>query len=146
MALIRWTPRSELDVFVRDPFIRSFWDLADETPAQDAVWHPALELVEEKDRLVLELDLPGIEPANVQVQLQDDMLSVHGERKFEAHDDRGKVLKSERASGAFTRTIQLPYRVKNDKVTASYRNGVLTITLPKAEEHVGHQIPVEVAK
>lgn len=146
MALIRWTPYSELDDFVRDPFFRRFWDLADEVPTRDVAWHPALELVEEKDRLVLELDLPGIEPANVQVQLQDDMLSVHGERKSATHDDRGKVLKSERASGAFTRTIRLPYRVQNDMVKASYRNGVMTITLPKAEEHVGRQIPVEVAK
>lgn len=146
MALIRWTPRDEMDVFARDPFFRRFFDLVDENSTSERAWHPALDLIEEKDRLVVHLEMPGVDPAQVQVQLQEDLLTVHGERKSETRSELGKVLKSEHAVGAFTRSVQLPYRVQNDKVKASYRNGIMTITLPKAEEHVGRQIPVEVVK
>ena len=145
MALIRWTPRDEIDVFAHDPFFRRFFDLVDENTSERN-WHPAIELIEEKDRLVVHLEMPGVDPAAVQVQLQGDLLTVQGERKSEARSEHGRVLKSEHVVGAFTRSVQLPYRVQNDKVKASYRNGVMTITLPKAEEHVGRQIPVEVAK
>ena len=145
MALIRWTPRDEIDVFAHDPFFRRFFDLVDENTSQRS-WHPAIELIEEKERLVVHLEMPGVDPAAVQVQLQGDLLTVQGERKSEARSEHGRVLKSEHVVGAFTRSVQLPYRVQNDKVKAAYRNGVMTITLPKAEEHVGRQIPVEVAK
>lgn len=146
MALIRWAPRDEMDVLAHDPFFRRFFDLVDESSASERTWHPALELIEEKDRLVIHLEMPGVDPAQVQVQLQEDLLTVQGERKSETRSEHGKVLKSEHVVGTFTRSVQLPYHVQNDKVKATYRNGVMTITLPKAEEHVGRQIPVEVVK
>ncbi len=146
MALIRWTPRDEMDVFARDPFFRRLFDLASDHGASEQAWYPALDLVEEKDRLVAHLEMPGVDPSQVQIHLQGDLLTIQGERKAETKSAEGKLLKREHVVGAFTRSVQLPYGVQADKVKASYRNGVMTIHLPKAQEHVGRQIPVEVVK
>jgi len=146
VALIRWTPRDEMDVFAHDPLFRRMFDLASDHVAGESAWHPALDLVEEKDRLVAHLEMPGVDPAQVQIHLQGDQLTIQGERKAESKSEHGKILKRELVVGAFTRSVQLPYPVQADKVKASYRNGVMTIHLPKAEEHVGRQIPVEVVK
>jgi len=146
MALIRWNAGDEMDAFTRDPFFRRLFDLASDRATGDYVWYPALDLVEEKDRLVAYLEMPGVDPAQVQIQLQGDQLTIKGERKAETKSEQGKMLKREHVVGAFTRSVQLPYPVQAEKVMASYRNGVMTIHLPKAEAHVGRQIPVEVVK
>jgi HSP20 family protein len=144
MALVRWTPRYELDSFTRDPFFHRFFDLFDELASpQERAWYPAMDLVEEKDKLVAHLELPGIDPKNVQVNLQGDLLTIQGERKREENENSGKYLRREHCHGSFTRSVQLPYRVQADKVRAQYRNGIMTVTLPKAEEYVGRQIQVE---
>ena len=107
-------------------------------------WYPSMDLLEEKDRLVVRLDLPGIDPKTVEINLQGDMLTISGERKDESESREGKILKREHRYGAFQRTLQLPFRVLGDKVKAAYERGVMTITLPKVEEQVGRHIPVEV--
>jgi len=148
MTLVRWAPRMELDSFTRDPFFRRFFDVFDEFDSSlDRPWYPRLDLLEEKDRLVANVELPGIDPKNVQINLQGDVLTIQGERSEEKTEDNGrKYLKREQLYGSFTRSVQLPYRVQAEKVKAQYRNGVMTISLPKAEEYVGRQIQVEVEK
>lgn len=147
MALVRWAPRVELESFKRDPFFHRFFDLVDDlTSTPDGAWYPPTDLVEEKDKLVAHLEMPGIDPKNVRIDLQADLLTIQGERKQEESDDHGKYLRREQCYGSFTRAIRLPYRVQADKVKAQYRNGIMTITLPKAEEYVGRQIPVELEK
>jgi HSP20 family protein len=103
-----------------------------------------MDLVEEKDRLLVQLELPGIDPKNVEINLQGDLLTVSGERKDSSERTEGKVLKREQSYGAFQRTLQLPFRVQSEKVKATYEKGVMTISLPKVEEQVGRQIPVDV--
>ncbi len=147
MTLVRWRPRNE---FLLDPFFDTFnervselfGDLRQESPRK--TWYPALDLVEEKDRLVVHLELPGVDPKSVQIHLQGDVLTVSGERKddFEAKDS--KVLKREHVYGAFQRALQLPFRVVADKVKATCEKGVMSISMPKVEEQVGRQIQVEV--
>jgi HSP20 family protein len=145
MSLIRWSPRHELESFARDPFFRRFLDALDDfEPLAERNWYPRLDLLEEKDRLVAQVELPGIDPKNVSIDLQGGVLTIQGERQVAKESENRKVLRSEQVYGSFTRTIQLPYRVQSDKVKAEFKNGILTILLPKAEEHVGRQIPVEV--
>lgn len=149
MSLIRWTPRTELEPYGRDPIIRSFFDLVDGDyfgGNSERTWCPPMDLVEEKDRLLAHVELPGIDPKSVQVSLQGDLLVIQGERKEEHEETQGKYLKREHAYGSFQRSVQLPYHVQADKVKAQYKNGIMTIVLPKAEEYVGRQIPVEVEK
>jgi HSP20 family protein len=144
MALVRWRRRN--DSFFLDPFFARLDELLGDFPTEtsERSWHPAMDLDEEKDRLVVRLELAGVDPKNVQINLQGDMLTVSGDRKDERETKNGKALKREHIYGSFQRSLKLPYRVQSDKVTAQYKNGVMTISLPKAEEFVGRQIPVEV--
>ena len=149
MSLIRWTPRTELELFGRDPMFRRLLDLVDSDSFggnSDRTWCPPMDLVEEKDRLLAHVELPGIDPKSVQVSLQGDLLVIHAERKEEHEETQGKFLKREHTYGSFQRSVQLPYHVQADKVKAQYKNGIMTIVLPKAEEYVGRQIPVEVER
>ena len=144
MSVIRWRPRSE--TMLLDPFLSQFGELFRDWPATNAAggFYPAMNLVDEKDRLIARLDLPGVDPNNVEINLQGDMLTVSGSREDVLQESKdGKVLKREHSHGAFQRSVELPYRVKSADVKATYENGVLTISLPKAEEYVGRQIPVE---
>lgn len=147
MAMICWSPRTELQTFGSDPFFRRFFDWGDVDSLGangERTWYPPMNLVEEKDQLLAHLELPGIDPKSVQVTLQGDLLVIQGERKDEHEETQGKYLKREHAYGSFQRSVQLPYPVQADKVKAQYKNGIMTIVLPKAEESVGRQIPVEV--
>ena len=147
MALIRWSPKTELQTFGSDPFFRRFFDLFDTEflgGNGERTWYPPMDLVEEKDRLLVHLELPGIDAKSVQVNLQGDLLVIQGERKEEREETQGKYLKREHAYGSFQRSVQLPYHVQAENVKAQYKNGIMTIVLPKVEEYVGRQIPVEV--
>lgn len=147
MSLVRWKPRS--DSFM-DPFFDRFAQQVNEMfgdwplESTNRTWYPALDLVEEKDRILVRLELPGIDPKNVDINLQANLLTISGERKDEFESTEGRVLKREQVYGTFQRTLQLPYRVHSEKVKATYEKGVMTISLPKVEEQVGRQIQVEV--
>ncbi len=145
MTLVRFMPRTGLESLNRDPFFRGLYEALDNATAatEPRAWYPPMDLVDDDDKLVVSVQVPGLEPKDVHVTLQDDVLTVSGERKFEG-PAKGKVLKSEQVYGKFTRTVELPYRVQADKVKAQYKNGVMTIALPKAEEHIGRSIPVEI--
>lgn len=144
MTTIRLLPRTDVDAFARDPFLRNLWDMFDEraTAPRNGTWYPALHVTDADDRLIVQLDVPGIDPKDVQVNLQNDVLTIQGERKFDS-ETNGKALVREQAYGKFSRTFELPYRVQIDKVKAQARNGVMTIVMPKSEEHLGRQITVE---
>ena len=142
MNTIVRTPRFSLEL---DPFFRELFGTVDSALAttKSRAWYPAMDLVDDDDKIVVRVEVPGMDAKDVQVTLQDDVLTVSGERKQD-NDSKSKVLKREQIYGAFSRTVELPYRVQADKVKAQYRNGVMTITLPKAEEHIGRSIPVEI--
>jgi|RhiMethySRZTD1v2_1073278.scaffolds.fasta_scaffold420486_2 HSP20 family protein len=149
MSLIRWTPRTEQELFGRDPIFSRLFNLVDIDSFggnSERTWCPPMDLVEEKDRLLAHVELPGIDPKSVQVSLQGDLLMIQGERKEEHEETQGKYLRREHAYGSFQRSVQLPYHVQADKVKAQYKNGIMTIVLPTAEEQVGRQILVEVEK
>ena len=149
MSLTRWTPRTEPGPYGGDPIFRRFFDLVDSDffgGDSAHAWCPPMNLVEEKDRLLAHVELPGIDPTSVQVSLQGDLLVIQGQHQGEHEETQAKYLKREHASGPFQRSVQLPYHVQADKVKAHYKNGIMTIVLPKAQEDVGRQIPVEVDK
>lgn len=107
-------------------------------------WCPALEVHEDKDKFVIKTDLPGVTKENINVSLNDGDLVISGERKGETKTEEGKILRSERYYGSFQRVLSLPAGVDATKVKADYKDGVLTITLPKAEEAKPRQIDVSV--
>ena len=107
-------------------------------------WTPALDLYQTNDDVVAVVELPGMRKEEIELSLHDGMLSISGERKDEAGEG-DKATRTERFVGKFRRSIALPTRVDANKVNATYKDGILTVTLPKAEEVKPKQIQVNVA-
>ena len=108
-------------------------------------WTPSLDVYEEKDNFVVKAELPGMKKEDIEVSLHDGSLSISGERKTESKHDDSEVYRAERFFGRFQRTVTLPTAVAADKVQASYKDGVLTIILPKTEEAKPKKIDVSVS-
>jgi HSP20 family protein len=99
-----------------------------------AGWVPAFDVYEEQDALIVRAELPGLKKDQIQLTLQDDTLTVTGERKQETDAQAKDHLRRERIFGRFERTVALPFAVKANEVKAAFEDGILTITLPKADE------------
>jgi HSP20 family protein len=120
----------------RDQFGRLF-DIA--FPAREdrelwGDWSPALDAFEDKDKYTVSVELPGLKKEDISVSVHDGVLTVSGERKSEKDAKDGLVHRTERYYGKFTRSVSLPAKVHADKVSAAYKDGVLTVEVPKAEE------------
>ena len=105
-------------------------------------WAPAVDMVDKGDRLVLYIELPGVSKDAIDITLQDGILTVQGERKAVEDVKDDEWLCCERLSGKFYRAIRLPAEVDGDKAKAEYRDGVLTITLPKLPEAQPHKVTI----
>ena len=108
-------------------------------------WSPTLDLYDEKDRFLVSVELPGMKKDEINVSFQDGVLTVSGERKHEHEGKEGQTFRSERYFGKFQRSVTLPASVDAAKINATYKDGVLTLDLPKAEEAKPKQIQVNVS-
>lgn len=153
-SLTKWN-RPELTVwpaFGRLTDLRDEIDRLFESPLAEVArsarlfsgWTPALDLYEEKDNLVVKVELPGMKREDIDVSLHDGSLSISGERKSEEKHQDADAYRMERFFGRFQRTVTLPTPVAGDKVKAQYQDGILTITLPKTEEAKPKRIDVNV--
>ncbi len=134
MALIRWQPFREIDALQRE-MNRLFDSLTADMPSFSATgaFIPPAELHETPEAIHLKLEVPGIDANDLDIQVSADAVSVSGERKSESSTEDKGVKRTEFRYGRFQRVFQLPARIQNDNVTADYKDGILTITLPKAE-------------
>lgn len=107
-------------------------------------WTPALDLHEDKNSFVVKAELPGMKKEDIEVSLHEGMLSISGERKSETKHEETEIYRAERFFGRFQRSVTLPAAVAADKVKAAYKDGILTITLPKTEEAKPKQIEVAI--
>jgi HSP20 family protein len=110
----------------------------------ERMWAPAVDMFETKDDLVVTVELPGMNEKDIQLAITGEMLTIKGERASEPQKE-ASVYRGERWFGRFERNLTLPYAVQTDKVKASYRDGVLTIMMPKAEELKPKAIKIEIA-
>ena len=129
--------RDELDTLFELPF----WSNFGRQTQLFSGWTPALDLYENNDNLIAVVELPGMRKEDIEISLHDGMLTIGGERKSETREG-DKAERTERYIGKFRRSITLPTRVDANKVRATYKDGILTITLPKAEEAKPKQIQV----
>lgn len=106
-------------------------------------WAPASDIEETDDAFVVTADLPGLSQKDISITVRDNVLNIHGERKAERRDGKGAHRRVERFAGIFSRSFALPSSVKPDDVQAKYKDGVLTVTLPKREEAKPRQITVK---
>ncbi len=107
-------------------------------------WAPAVDIFETEHELVVKADLPDIEPKDLDIRVENNILSIRGERKFESKVSQDKYLRVERAYGSFSRSFSLANTVNSEAIKADYQNGVLTLTVPKREEAKPKQIRVNV--
>lgn len=105
---------------------------------------PAVEMNETPDAVYLKLEVPGIEAKDLNVQVTQEAVSIEGERKSELKTEENGVTRSEFRYGSFSRVIPLPAQVQNDKVEAEFKNGVLTLNLPKAEAEKNRVVKVNI--
>jgi len=114
--------------------------------AQDfaSAWVPATDIVEEADGVRIALELPGLKSEDVKITLENFVLTIRGEKK-QVKEEKGKVYRYERSYGAFERSFSLPNTVDADKVSATFENGVLTVSIPKAEQAKPREIQVKVS-
>ena len=129
--------RQELDRLF-DRMFESRWD---QFPATGD-WVPSLDLSETKDALMLKMEVPGMDAKDIQVSLQENLLTVKGERKQEEEEQGEQHHQVERSYGAFTRSVRLPIGVDGSKVNATFKNGLLVVTMPKTPAAKGFTIPV----
>jgi len=132
--------RDELDTLFELPF----WSNFGRQTQLFSGWTPALDLYKNNDNLIAVVELPGMRKEDIEISLHDGMLTIGGERKSETREG-DKAERTERYIGKFRRSITLPTRVDANKVRATYKDGILTITLPKAEEAKPKQIQVNVS-
>jgi HSP20 family protein len=131
--------RDELDRLFESP-----WTELARTSQLLSGWTPALDVHEDKDNFVVHAELPGMKREEIDVSLHDGALSISGERKLETKYEEAEAYRTERFFGKFQRTVTLPAPVAADKVKAQYKDGVLTVTLPKTEAAKPKQIDVNV--
>ncbi|HYI09214.1 MAG TPA: Hsp20/alpha crystallin family protein [Thermoanaerobaculia bacterium] len=120
--------------FFRFPFVQE---------AQAASWNPPVDVVEETGKILVKVEVPGVDEKDLRVTFEDGLLTIAGERQFERKDDRN-YHRIERAYGTFTRSFTLPRTVDAGAIVASYRHGVLEIEIPKKEESLPKQIQINV--
>ena len=146
MAIARYTPfHTELDDFPAG--LKVFQDSLSRLFSEPASrpWSPAVDIYETENELVLKADVPDVDPKDVGIQLENGTLTLKGERKFEEERNGKGFHRIERSYGKFVRAFSLPDTVDAEKVKADYKNGVLTVTLPKKEVAKPRTINVAIA-
>ena len=131
---------------LQDQFNRLFNESFRNHPEESALttWAPAVDIYETPNELVVKADLPDVNEKDIDVRVENNLLTIHGERKFEKSVSEENFLRVERTYGAFSRSFSLPNTVNAETIGAEYKNGVLTVTLPKREESKPRQVKVTV--
>lgn len=139
MSLNRWQPLKELNTLrhqmnhLFDELTHSDRELAEFPKLENVLWAPAIELKETETDLILKAVVPGIEAKDLDVHVSENAVSIAGEHRQEKHTEKKGYFRSELRYGQFQRTVPLPVSIKHDQVQSEFKDGVLTLTLPKAE-------------
>jgi HSP20 family protein len=153
MAIVRWEPFRDL-LSLQDRMNRMFDEsfrgargaASEEDWALGGSWAPAVDIYEQDGNIVLKAELPGVDAKNVDIRLENNVLTLRGERKLDNEVKKENYHRVERSYGSFTRSFTLPTVVDQEKIKADYSDGVLRLTLPKREEAKPKQISISVGK
>ena len=143
-TLSRWEPLRE-HVALESQFNRMFNELFSRSQESNlSAWAPAVDILENEHELVVKADLPDVKPEELDIRVENNILTIRGERKFEKKVDEKNYLRVERSYGSFSRSFSLANTVNSEAIKADYKDGVLTLTIPKREEAKPKQIKVNV--
>ena len=144
MSLVRWEPFSELDSLQQE-MNRLFSNITPRvTGGLTSDFVPAAEMSETADDIHLKLEVPGMDAKDIDIQVSAEAVAISGDRRSEKKTEEKGVTRSEFSYGSFRRVIPLPARVENNNVNAEYKDGILNLTLPKAEEEKNKVVKVNV--
>lgn len=145
MSIVKYDPFRELRS-LQDDMTRLFTGIAPRSMGRDEMlngaWSPSVDIYEDKDKLILEAELPGMKQEDFDISVENNVLTLHGERRFEKKAEQDNYHRVERSYGSFTRSFTLPQTVTAEGATADFDNGVLRVTLPKREETKARKIEV----
>ncbi|EGK86776.1 Hsp20/alpha crystallin family protein [Microcoleus vaginatus PCC 9802] len=145
MLMRYWQPFTEIET-IREQLDKVFDQRATTRDNSEAAWMPALELVDAGDNFVLKAQLPGIDPKDIDVQVTREAISISGERRYENTEEKPRYVRSEFRYGKFHRVLPLPAHIQNDSVQAEYKDGILTLTLPKVTEARNKVVKINLAQ
>jgi HSP20 family protein len=141
-TLTRWDPFRDM-INLQDRFNRLFGDALTRLPGEGvSPWAPAVDIYEEADRIVLRAEIPGVGKDDIEVKMENGTLTVRGEKKQEKEVDTDTAHRIERFYGSFSRSFVLPTSVDAENIKATYKDGVLEVVVPKAEEAKPRKIKV----
>jgi HSP20 family protein len=147
MAVVKWDPFRDL-ISIQDRMNRLFEQTLSRSRGEEAVsattWTPAVDIYETVDTIVMKAELPGVAREDIQIQINDNTLTLRGERRFAKDVQEESYLRIERAYGSFHRSFTLPATVQQEKIRALFKDGVLELTLPKAEDAKPKRISIDV--
>lgn len=153
MAIEMWRPRLGLARRGAEPF-RAFDDLmsrmfddwmSPRVAGEARGWSPAVDMIDKKDEIVLRADLPGLDQKDIQVNVENGMLTIHGCRQEEREAKDEDYYHCERWAGTFSRAMVLPPGIDQDRIKATFKNGVLEVHVPKAPQAIGKSIEIQAA-
>lgn len=145
MEIRKWNPFSEF-MAMQNQLERLFGEAVERGSRGDfnfGSWAPPVDLREESDKLVFEMELPGLKKNDIEISIENNVLTIKGERKFEKEEKKENYHRIERAYGKFSRSFSLPTTVNPDGIDASLKDGVLTLSLPYAEESKPKKISIK---
>jgi len=147
MAVVKWDPFRDL-ISIQDRMNRLFEQTLSRSRGDEAVsattWTPAVDIYETSDTIVMKAELPGVTREDIQIQINENTLTLKGERRFARDVQEESYLRIERAYGSFHRSFSLPASIQQEKIRALFKDGVLELTLPKAENSKPKPISIEV--
>ena len=145
MLMRYWQPFTEIET-IREQLDKVFDQRAATRDNSETAWMPALELVDAGDNFVLKAQLPGIDPKDIDVQVTPEAISISGERRYQNTEEKPGYVRSEFRYGKFHRVLPLPAHIQNDSVQAEYKDGILTLTLPKVTEARNKVVKINLAQ
>lgn len=144
-AVVRFDPFRDI-TSLRDEMNRLFSrTIGEGGVASGSTWTPAVDIFDTDEAIVLRAELPGLTPEDIDIEIDDNVLTLKGERRFQEQVDEGRYYRLERAYGHFQRSVTLPQGVKSDEISASFEHGVLSVRVPKADEVKPRKIAVAAA-
>jgi len=145
MAIIRWDPFRDL-ITLREKMNRLFEDTfaarGEEKDLMASTWTPSVDIYETENEVVLTAEIPGIEDKDIEIKIEDNTLSIKGERKLEKETKEENYHRIERAYGSFYRSFTIPHNVNQDEIQAEHESGVLKITMPKKPELKAQKVKI----
>jgi len=145
MAIVRWDPFRELTA-LQTEVNRLFSRVGSGEVAERQSWTPSIDVIETDDSIKLKAELAGMDPKDISIEVQDNVLTVSGERRFQEEVKEDKNYRIERRYGSFSRSLALPQTLNENGIEAKYENGVLEVVVPKAEVAKPKKISVAIGE